>query len=163
MSSLHFGCRGCLADGWAALHREDPGTKQEHQNEPCHPEATGGRELREWTEPCRKPFGKVGTRFQFRLRIGDQSAAEGDGGEHGNRGDDGDAVAREAILEVAAKQGRGGRGGGEDRSDQRLNGGSHNGKIHRDGDGDIDAVRRLRSVGKGQVNNQSGHIGGGHV
>jgi hypothetical protein len=117
VSSLHFGRRGCLADGWAALHREDPGTKQEHQNEPCHPEATRGRELREWTEQCRKPFGKVGTRFQFRLRIGDQSAAEGDGGEHGNRGDDGDAVAREAILEVAAKHGRGDRGGGEDRSD----------------------------------------------
>ena len=61
------------------------------------------------------PTGKVGPRFQFPL--GDQSAAEGDGGEHGNRGDDGDAVAREAILEVAAKQGRGDRGGGEDRSD----------------------------------------------
>jgi hypothetical protein len=63
-----------------------------------------------------------------------------DGGEHGNRGDDGDAIAREAILEVAAEQGRGGRGGGEDRSDRRLNGRRHGGEIHRDGDGDIDAV-----------------------
>ena len=86
------------------------------------------------------PIGEVGTRFQFPLRIGEPSAAGGDGGEHGNRGDDGDAIAREAILEVAAEQGRGGRGEGEDRSDRRLNGRSHGGEIHRDGDGDIDAV-----------------------
>ena len=86
-----------------------------------------------------------------------------DGGEHGNRGDDGDAIARETILEVAAEQGRGGRGGGEERSDRRLNGGSHGGEIHRDGDGDIDAVPRLRSVGKGQVNDQKGYVGDGHV
>jgi hypothetical protein len=114
------------------------------------------------------PTGKVGTRFQFPLRIGDQSAAEGDGGEHSNRGDDGDAIAREAILEVAAEQGRGGRGGGEDSSDRRLNGGRHRGgQSRRDGDGDIDVVRRLRSVGtatgKGQVNDPNGHVGDGHV
>jgi hypothetical protein len=80
------------------------------------------------------------TRFQFRLGIGDQSATGGGDGEHGNRGEDGDAVAREATLEVAAEQGRGGRGEGEDRSDRRLNGGRHGGEIHRDGDGDIDVV-----------------------
>jgi hypothetical protein len=88
-----------------------------------------------------------------------------DGGEHGNRGDDGDAIAREATLEVAAEQGRGGRGGGEDRSDRRLNGRRHGGEIHRDGDGDIDAVPRLRSVGtatgKDQANDKNGHVGGG--
>ena len=170
MSSLHFGRRGCiLADGWAALHREDPGTKQEHKNEPCHPrcEGNGGRELREWTEQCRKPIGKVDPRFQFPLRFEDPSAAEGDGGEHGDRGDDGDIRAREAILEVAAEQGHGGRGGGEDSSDRRLNGRSRGGEIYRDGDGDIDIVRRLRSMStvncKGQVNDQNGHVGGGHV
>jgi hypothetical protein len=95
------------------------------------------------------PIGKVGTRFQFRLRIGDQSAAEGDGGEHGGGGggDDCDAVAREAILEVAAEPGRRGRDRGEDRINRRLNGRSRGGEIHCDGDGDIDVVRRLWSVG----------------
>jgi hypothetical protein len=99
--------------------------------------------------------------------FGDPSAEEGDGGEHGDRSDDGDTRAREAILEDAAEQGRGGRGGGEDSSDRRLNGRSHGGEIYRDGDGDIDIVRRLRSMGtakcKGQVNDQNGHVGGGHV
>ena len=52
---------------------------------------------------------------------------------------------------------------GEDRSDRRLNGRRHGGEIHRDEEGDIDVGPHLRSVGKGQVNNQNGHVGDGHV
>ena len=52
---------------------------------------------------------------------------------------------------------------GEDRSDRRLIGRRHGGEIHRDGDGDIDVGPRLRSEGKGQVNNQNGRVGDGHV
>ena len=52
---------------------------------------------------------------------------------------------------------------GEDRSDRRLNGRCHGGELHRDGDGDIDVGPRLRSVGRGQVNDQDGHARDGHV
>jgi len=69
-------------------------------------------------EQRQKPIGRLWTRFQFRLGIEQPAAAGEDGSEHGNRGDDGDAIAQEAILEVVAEQGRGGRGGGEDRSDR---------------------------------------------
>ena len=114
------------------------------------------------------PTGTVGTRHQSPLGFGDPSAAGEDDGEHGNGGDDGDTRAQEAIFGVAAEgqrnanrlsgdgrrdgdgdadQGRGGHGGGEDCSGRRLNGRSHGGQSHRDGDDDINVVRRLRSVG----------------
>ena len=86
------------------------------------------------------PIRNLWPRFQFRHGIGEPAAGGEDGGEQGSRGDDGDAIAREAILEFDAEQGRGGRVGCEDCSDRRLNGRSQGSKIHRAGDSDIDAV-----------------------
>ena len=121
-----------------------------------------------WTERCRKPTGTVGTRFQFPLGFGEPSAAGEDGGEHGNRGNDGDARAQEAKVGVAAEgqrndsrlfgdgrragdhdadQSRGCRGGGEDRSGRRLNGHSHgSGQSHCKGGGDINVVQTAQDV-----------------